>query len=92
MDNNIIDWAMYEKAGNLAVSEMMLELKIALKSKPLPQVRCQLHTSLKELGKEFGEVFDTEVRNIIASSLSNWACEIHELDPVFGLNSEFWNL
>ncbi len=83
---------MYDEAGNLAVSSMMYELKRAMKSKPLPQVRRQLHVSLKEVGKQHGEVYDTEVIDTIAFNLSNWACEIHELDPVFGLDSKYWNL
>ena len=75
----ITDWAMYE-------------LKRAMKSKPLPQVRRQLHESIKEVSKQHGEVYDSEVRDSILYFLSQWACEIHELDPVFGLNSDYWGL
>ena len=92
MGKFITDWAMYDEIGNLAVSSMMYKLKRAMKSKPLPQVRRQLHESIKEVGKQHGEVYDSEVRDNILSFLSQWACEIHELDPVFGFNSNYWNL
>ena len=71
---------------------MMYELKRAMKFKPLPQVRRQLHESIKEVGKQHGEVYDTEVIDAITFNLSSWACDIHELDPVFGLNSNYWDL
>ena len=92
MENHINNWAMYDETGNLAVSTMMYELKRAMKSKPLPQVRRQLHESIKEVGKQHGEIYDSEVRDNILFFLSRWACEIHELDPVFGLKSNYWNL
>lgn len=88
----ITDWAMYDEIGNLAVASMMYELKRAMKFKPLPQVRRQLHESIKEIGKQHGEVYDSEVRDNILFFLSQWACKIHELDPVFGLNSNYWDL
>ena len=92
MENFISDWAMYDEVGNLAVSTMMYELKRVMKSRPLPQVRRQLHESIKEIGIRHGEVYDSEVRDNILYFLSQWACEIHELDPVFGLQSSYWNL
>lgn len=92
MEKFITDWAMYDEIGNLAVSSMMYELKRAMKSQPLPQVRRQLHELVREIGKQHSEVYDSEVRDSILSSLSQWACEIHELDPVFGLKSNYWNL
>lgn len=92
MEKFITDWAMYDEIGNLAVSSMMYELKRAMKSQPLPQVRRQLHKLVREIGKQHSEVYDSEVRDSILSFLSQWACEIHELDPVFGLKSNYWNL
>ncbi len=92
MEKFITDWAMYDEIGNLAVSSMMYELKRAMKSQPLPQVRRQLHELVREIGKQHSEVYDSEVRDSILSSLSQWASEIHELDPVFGLKSNYWNL
>lgn len=92
MEKFVTNWAMYDDAGNLAVLSMMYELKRAMKSKPLPQVRRQLHELIKEVGEQHGEVYDSEVRDSISSSLNQWACEIHELDQVFGLRSNYWDL
>jgi len=86
------DWAMFDDAGNLAVTQMMYELKRAISTKPLPEVRRQLHQLREEVGKKHGEVYDSDVRDIITSYLTQWACEVHELHPVFGLDYSYWQL
>lgn len=86
------DWAMYDDAGNLAVTQMMYEIKQAISRKPLPEVRQQLHQLIEEVAKKHSEIYDTEVRDIISSRLTRWACEVHDLDSVFGLKSNYWDL
>ncbi len=75
----IEDWQMFGVEGNLAVSQMMLEMKQALSNQPLPK-------------KKYGEVYDTEVRYRISSRLTAWASEVHDLKSVFGFNSQYWDL
>lgn len=86
------NWAMYDDAGNLAVTQMMCEIKQAIFRKPLPAVRQQLHQRIEEVAKQHSEIYDTEVRDTISCRLTRWACEVHELSPVFGLKSNYWNL
>lgn len=86
------DWEMFDDAGNLAVAQMMDEIKRAISRKPLPEVRRQLHQLREEIGKKHGEVYDSDVRDIISSRLTRWACEVHELDPVFALKPNYWDL
>ena len=58
------DWSMYEPSGNFAVSEMMWEVKAALKNRPLPEVRTLLKAKIELLGESYGEIYDSEVRNM----------------------------
>ncbi|MBE9195303.1 hypothetical protein IQ219_08285 [Synechocystis sp. LEGE 06083] len=87
------DWAMYEPDGDFAVSEMMREVKAALKNRPLPDVRTLLKAKIELVGKSHGEIYDSEVRNRIESYLTSWACEIHELTDNWNrLSSSYWRL
>ncbi|MBE9203460.1 hypothetical protein IQ218_08355 [Synechocystis salina LEGE 06099] len=87
------DWAMYEPDGDFAVSEMMREVKVALKNRPLPDVRTLLKAKIELVGKSHGEIYDSEVRNRIESYLTSWACEIHELTDSWNrLSSSYWRL
>lgn len=88
----IEDCQMFDVEGNLAVSQMMLEMKQALSNQPLPKVRKQLHQKIQELSTKYGEVYDTEVRYRISSRLTAWASEVHDLKSVFGFNSQYWDL
>ncbi|MBD6614802.1 hypothetical protein FNW02_02735 [Komarekiella sp. 'clone 1'] len=86
------NWQMFDEEGNLAVSQMMQEIKQALYNQPLPKVRKQLHQKIQEVSKRHGEVYDTEVRYRISSRLTFWASEVHDLKSVFGFNSQYWKL
>ncbi|HEY9692751.1 MAG TPA: hypothetical protein V6D15_11125 [Oculatellaceae cyanobacterium] len=87
------DWAMYEAEGNLAVAQMMQEIKQALSNNPLPKVRQLLHQKIREVGSQYGEIYDSDVRNTILFRLTRWACEVHELDSKFGrLDCNYWGL
>lgn len=87
------DWAMYEPNGNFAVSEMMREVKAALKQKPLPEVRTLLKEKIKIVSKTYGEIYDTDVRYLIADYMTRWACEVHELKNPFNcLSTSYWDL
>ncbi|WP_341528936.1 hypothetical protein WKK05_06315 [Nostoc sp. UHCC 0302] len=86
------DWQMFDEDGNIAVSQMMQDIKQALSNQPLPKVREQLHQKIQELSKKYGEVYDTEVRYRISSRLTAWASEVHDLNSAFGFNSQYWDL
>lgn len=87
------DWAMYEEEGNLAVEQMMQEIKQALSNNPLPKVRQLLHQKIKEVGNQYGEIYDSDVRDTILFRLTRWACEAHEIEPQFGrLDCNYWQL
>lgn len=86
------DWLMFDEAGNLAVTTMMQELKQLTLKNPLPEVRRQLQEKMKQVSKKHGEVYDTDVRQQIAHYLTQWACEVHELDPCFCFDSAYWDL
>ncbi|MBE9174642.1 hypothetical protein IQ225_03665 [Synechocystis salina LEGE 06155] len=87
------DWSMYEPSGNFAVSEMMWEVKAALKNRPLPEVRTLLKAKIELLGKSYGEIYDSEVRNMIEDYLTDWACEVHELNDTWNtLSPSYWSL
>lgn len=87
------DWSMYEPSGNLAVSEMMWEVKAALKNRPLPEVRTLLKAKIELLGESYGEIYDSEVRNMIENYLTAWACEVHELNNTWNtLSRSYWSL
>lgn len=63
----ITEWAMYTDEGDRLVDQMMAGLHAALKAEPLPNVRERLQTEMKALASLHGEVYDTEVRDSIAS-------------------------
>ncbi|AGF53442.1 unknown protein (plasmid) [Synechocystis sp. PCC 6803] len=87
------DWAMYEPDGDFAVSEMMREVKAALKNMPLPEVRTLLKAKIELVGISHGEIYDSEVRNKIESYLTSWACEVHELNDTWNtLSRSYWSL
>jgi hypothetical protein len=84
---------MYEPSGNLAVSVMMWEVKATLKNKTLPEVRTLLKAKIELLSKSYGEIYDSEVRNIIEDYLTAWACEVHELNDNWNtLSRSYWRL
>ena len=86
------DWAMYSTGGNKAVTEMMQEVRKALSHQPLPQVRSLLKGKVESVAKAYPEIQDTEVRNIIETRLTNWACQVHELPRLSALPTDYWNL
>lgn len=86
-------WAMYESEGDFAVTEMMREVKAALKNKPLPEVRTLLKAKIKLVGKTYGEIYDTDVRYMIENYMTRWACEVHDLkNPWNCLSASYWDL
>ncbi len=92
MDEFSEDWAMYTTEANNAVAEMMHKVKSSLQTKPLPQVRELLHEGIKEVGKKYGEVYDSDVRETIITRMTNWACEVHELRPGIEIDYTYWRL
>jgi len=86
------DWCMYGEDGNVAVSKAMQEIYRALSKQPLPAVRSLLQRKLREVAKTYPEVYDTDVRESIATQLTNWACQVHELSPTQTLSRDYWNL
>lgn len=73
------EWFMYDEAGNQAVTKTMSDIKQLLSNKPLPEVRRQLHQKIQEVGQKHGEIYDSDVREVILSRLTRWACDVHQL-------------
>jgi hypothetical protein len=93
MSNFPEDWAMYEPEGDFAVAEMMREVKAALKNQPLPEVRTLLREKIKLVSKTYGEIYDTDVRQMIEDYMTRWACEVHDLkNPWNCLSTSYWDL
>jgi len=86
------NWYMYEDVGNRAVTLMMRDLKHLIPTKPLPEVRKQLHEQMEKVAKQHGEVYDTEVREAISRCLTRWACEVHELKANCCISHTYWGL
>lgn len=86
------DWAMYHLEGNVAVAKMMQEVRKALRHQPLPQVRILLKTKIENIATLHPEIYDTDVRHTIASRLTTWACQVHELPVLSPLTADYWNL
>lgn len=85
-------WEMYDDEGNLAVARMMAEIKNAISNQSLPKIRQLIHQKIEEISKKHGEIYDSEVRYLIAVRLTHWASEAHDLKSVFGFNSNYWGL
>ncbi len=92
MDAMPQDWAMYTEEGNAEVAKMMQDLRKVLKHQPLPQVRQLLHRKCEAVSNTYPEIYDTEVRGVIASRLTTWACQVHELPTSSALSSDYWDL
>lgn len=92
MDTIPQDWAMYNMEGNAAVAKMMQEVRKALSKQPLPKVRALLKVKVEEVSGNFPEIYDTDVRNTIATRLTNWACQVHELPVPTALTADYWKL
>jgi len=85
-------WDMFTNEGNAAVTEMMQKIKNSLREKPLPEVRKLLHQGIEEVSEKHGEVYDSDVREIIVTRLTKWACQTHEIDPRSALELNYWKL
>lgn len=85
---NTNHWAMYNDEGNAAVAQMMARIKNYVKTQPLPVVRNLLHQEMKQIGKKYEEIYDTDVRDIIADELTDWASSVHEIK----IGSDYWNI
>lgn len=86
------EWEMFSDEGDNAVTAMMQEIKDALRSKPLPEIRKLLKQRIDEIAKEHAEVYDTDVREIIVSRLTKWACQANGLKIGFELDLDYWDL
>ena len=86
------EWEMFSDEGDAAVAAMMQEMKNNLKNKPLPEIRKLLKERVDKIAKKHGEVYDTDVREIIVSRLTKWACQAHGLKIGFQLDLDYWGL
>jgi hypothetical protein len=80
------NWAMFEPGGNEAVSQMMLEVKAALKSRSPVAARTLLLERMNDIGKEYEEVYDTVVRETILFHLNQWANAV----PGLNVDLDYW--
>jgi hypothetical protein len=86
------DWLMYGDEGNAAVSRAMQEIYRALSKQPLPAVRSLLKQKVQEVAATHPEVYATDVREAIATQLTTWACQVHDLSPDRILSVDYWDL